>query len=89
MPSLPTSQEKAIAIKRAYEKILLAKANVVGVGVGFRFAKGQRIDTIGLVVMVTRKVPASQLRPEEVIPTELEGVPVDVQEVGPLSAQPK
>jgi len=76
-------------VKRAHEKALLAKANVVGVGVGYRVARGQRTETIALVVMVRRKVPASRLHPEDVIPAELEGVPVDVQEVGVISAQTK
>ncbi len=74
-------------VKRAHEKALLAKANVVGVGVGYRIAQGRRTETIALVVMVRRKVPASRLRPEDVIPAELEGVPVDVQEAGVISAQ--
>jgi hypothetical protein len=78
-----------MAVKRANEKTLLAKANVVGVGVGFRFAQGRRTEIVGLVVMVRRKVPVGQLRPEDVIPAELEGVPVDVQEVGVISAQKK
>ena len=76
-------------VKRAHEKALLAKANVVGVGVGYRLSQGQRTETIALVVMVRHKVPASRLRPEDVIPAELEGVPVDVQEVGAISAQMK
>jgi hypothetical protein len=67
----------------------MTKANVVGVGVGFRFVKGQRTETIGVVVMVTRKVPIGQLPPKDVIPSELDGVPVDVQEVGVIRAQPK
>ncbi len=76
-------------VKRAHEKALLAKANVVGVGVGYRVAHGRRTDIIALVVMVRRKVAASQLSPEDVIPPELEGVPVDVQEAGAISAQTK
>ncbi len=74
-------------VKRAHEKALLTKANVVGVGVGYRVAGGRRTETIALVVMVRRKVPASRLSAEDVIPAELEGVPVDVQEVGEISAQ--
>jgi hypothetical protein len=37
--------------------------------------------------MVRHKLPTIQLAPEEVIPAELEGVPVDVQEVGDIGAQ--
>jgi hypothetical protein len=36
--------------------------------------------------MVSRKVPVELLRPEEVIPEQIDGVPVDVREVGEISA---
>lgn len=87
MASQKTALEKARQIKLEYEKILLAKANVVGVGVGYCFNTGQRTESIGLVVMVSRKMPLKQLRPEDVVPAEIEGVPVDVQEVGEINAQ--
>jgi hypothetical protein len=34
------------------------------------------------VVYVTRKVPRSALTQTQILPTEIEGVPVDVVEVG-------
>jgi hypothetical protein len=37
-------------------------------------------------VLVEKKVPGEQLSPQEMIPAEIEGVPVDVQEVGKLRA---
>ena len=37
--------------------------------------------------MVTEKVPENQLPPKDRIPRELEGVRVDVQEFGTLTAQ--
>jgi hypothetical protein len=64
----------------------MSKANVVGVGIGFRHQKGQPTDTLALVVMVEKKVPDSQLAPKDVIPSEIEGVQVDVQEVGQIRA---
>jgi hypothetical protein len=36
--------------------------------------------------MVTHKVPLDQLAPEDVIPSEIDGVSVDVQEVGDVKA---
>jgi hypothetical protein len=41
---------------------------------------------LALVVMVTHKVPQSALSPEDQIPSSLEGIPIDVQEVGEISA---
>jgi len=78
--------QKASQVKRAYQAELMAKANVVGVGVGFRQVGGQRTETVALVVMVSRKLPAAQLDSQDVLPSEIEGVPVDVQEVGEFKA---
>jgi len=84
-----TAIERAEAVKRAYEKQLMSKANVVGVGIGLCHREGKRTDQVGLIVMVKRKVPKSILAPEDQIPQEIEGVPVDVREVGILDAQSK
>lgn len=78
--------EKAQAIKEAYQDLLMSKANVVGVGIGLRHKDGKRTNEVGLVVMVRRKVPRALLAPEDQIPTEIEGVPVDVKQVGEVEA---
>ena len=83
----PPLLEKVKIVKRTYETMLLAKPNVVGVGIGYRIQDGQRTDNLAIIVMVSRKLPASQLEPAELIPTEIEGVPVDVQESGAIHAQ--
>ncbi|WP_119068190.1 hypothetical protein [Aggregatilinea lenta] len=81
------AQAKVQAVKRVHTAELMRKANVVGVGVGVRYRGGLHTGEIALVVMVSRKVPPAQLAPQDVIPSILDGVPVDVQEVGKLSAQ--
>ena len=73
-------------VQRVHEKELLTKANVVGVGLGLRRCGGQLTDDVALVVMVRRKVPSTQLAPDDVIPSEIDGVPVDVQVMGTLDA---
>ena len=78
--------EKAQAVKETYSAMLMSKPNVVGVGLGLHKAEGQRTSQVGLVVMVSRKVPKEMLRPEDVIPEQIEGVPVDVREVGEMRA---
>ena len=80
------SHQKAIAVQEKYEEDLLSRANVEGVGVGLRMRAGELTDEVVLVVMVTRKVPRSQLAPEDFVPPEIEGVPVDIQEIGHVSA---
>jgi hypothetical protein len=84
---MQTDFEKVKAVKRAHENELMTKANVVGVGVGLSQKGGVRTKALALVVMVSQKVPKSQLAPEDVIPAQIEGVPVDVQEVGEIKAQ--
>jgi hypothetical protein len=78
--------EKAQAVKDAYSAFLMSKPNVVGVGLGLHKTEGQRTGQVGLVVMVSRKVPKEMLAPEDVIPEQIDGVPVDVREVGEMSA---
>ena len=78
--------QQALAVKARHESQLMQKANVVGVGVGFRERSGQLTDEIALVVNVTRKLPSDQLNPEDLIPQQIEGVPVDVRETGVIGA---
>jgi hypothetical protein len=83
----PSKVDRARAVKSAHASRLLSLPNVVGLGVGLRQRAGQGTGDVSLVVMVTRKVPAAELAPDERIPREIDGVPVDVQEVGSLKAQ--
>jgi hypothetical protein len=78
--------QQAIAVKARHEARLMQKANVVGVGVGFREQGGKLTDQVALVVNVTHKLPRDQLAPEDLIPAEIEGVPVDVRETGEIRA---
>lgn len=79
--------ERIQMVKVAHEAELLAKANVVGVGIGFRQQQQTRTEDVVLVVMVEKKVPRSQLAPEDIIPSQIDGVPVDVQESGRIVPQ--
>jgi hypothetical protein len=79
--------ERVRAVKEAHTDELMSKANVVGVGVGLLERGGVRTQTVAVVVMVKRKVPRARLSAADIIPTEIDGVPVDVREVGEISAQ--
>ncbi len=76
--------ERVKSVKETHERDLLAKQNVVGCGVGYKFAGGKRTYILEIIVMVRKKTPESLLEGEEIIPREIDGVPVDVQEVGEL-----
>jgi hypothetical protein len=85
----PLTLEQIKLIKARHEKMLLTLPNVVGVGVGFIQKNGQFTDDIGIIVNVSQKIPLADLPAGAVIPTQLDGAPVDVQEVGvirPLTA---
>ena len=78
--------QRALAVKQAHEAELLAMPNVVGVGVGLRKKRGVLTDEVALVVMVSRKLTLEAVDSSDVIPREINGVPVDVQEVGEVKA---
>ena len=80
------SAEEVQAVKEAHQEELLSKSNVVGVGVGLKQVGGKRTDDLALVVMVSEKLPEAQLAPEDIIPLVIDGVPVDIKEVGRLEA---
>ena len=80
------SLEKATEVQETHTDELMEKENVVGVAVGMRRVRGERTDEICIVVMVTHKVPLSQLQPKDRVPPVIDGVHVDVQEMGEFSA---
>lgn len=87
MPSeqarLGPAEERRIAEVRArHETELLRYPNVVGVAEGIRTRQGKPTGERCLIVYVERKVPRGQLEGREILPSEIEGVPVDVVEVG-------
>ncbi len=80
----PNATARAQTVKRTHGDELLGKANVVGVGVGYMRRGGLRTDEVGLVVLVRHKRPASELADADRVPAQIDGVPVDVQEVGEI-----
>jgi hypothetical protein len=80
------AMKRVLTVKARYEAKLLRKANVLSVGVGYRERRGGLTDEVVLVVNVSRKLPRNQLPPEDIIPSTIEDVPVDVRETGILRA---
>ncbi len=68
------------AVLRRYEDELMAYPNVNGVGIGEK--SGHPV----IKVMVVRKVPAASLKPDQILPKELEGFALDVEEIGEIAA---
>jgi len=78
--------EEVRAVKDRHGESLLEKENVVGLGIGYKEVEGQETGLLSLVVMVRKKESSSQLDATDLIPSEIEGVPVDVKEVGKIVA---
>ncbi len=77
-------------VKRKYEHWLLEKPNVVGVGIGLRQLQDmEEASEPVIVVNVSHTAPPLTLTLEEQVPDALEDVPVSVQVVGKLAAQPE
>ena len=57
-------------------------ANVVGMGVGVKWKKGQPTGEPALVVLVTNKLEKSQVRSADLIPSKLAEMQTDVLAIG-------
>ena len=68
-------------VQQQQQDKLMRLPNVVGVGIGEK--GGQKV----IKVLVTHKVPASSLKPEDVIPKTVGGFKTDVEEIGSVTAQ--
>ena len=87
MESMPNSAIVAArAMKRQYEAGLLAKANAVAVGVGYKIAGETQTDEPAVIVSVKQKLPADQLTAQDLVPQTVGGVKTDVIETGEIVA---
>lgn len=82
-----SEQRDVTQVKEAVKEDILARPNVVGVGVGYRRYRGQPTSQMSVVVLVSQKIPKAGLDPQAMVPTEVQGVRTDVVQVGVLRAQ--
>ena len=80
--------EKAYKIKKAHETELMSKPNVIGVGVGLKTKDGIQTEITSLIILVSKKLPKIELSVEDLVPDEIEGIPIDVMEVGQIKTEP-
>ncbi len=71
---------KAYAVKKEFEPELRSKANVTGVGVGYKVKNGKITDQVSVRVYVSKKLSKESLDPGDLIPNVINDVPVDVIE---------
>lgn len=83
-PPFPTREEEVriTEIRTRYETKLLRYPNVVGVAEGIRTRQGKPTGEPCVVVYVERKIARTELEPGEILPSDIEGIPVDVVEIG-------
>ncbi len=65
-------------------KEIMALDNVVGVGKGYKRVGGESTDEQGIIVLVKEKLPAEKIRPQHVVPENIDGVVTDVIEIGDI-----
>lgn len=77
-------------VKEANQEALLDRANVLGVGIGHKEAKGKEKPDEGLCVQVyvREKVAKTALAADDFVPATVGEVVTDVREVGDVVAQP-
>ncbi|MDL1901675.1 hypothetical protein FBR02_12990 [Anaerolineae bacterium CFX9] len=72
----------ALRVQQLYQDRLMQLPHVIGVGVGYAHEDGRETDEIALIVMVDEKVDEDELDEDEIIPSRIMGVRVEVQEMG-------
>jgi hypothetical protein len=81
------SQEvEAMQAKEAHKAEIMAKPNVVGVGVGYKVRGGREAQELSVITLVERKISKDGLDPGALVPRSVNGVTTDVIEVGELRA---
>ena len=60
--------------------------NVVGVGIGEKLDGGKPTGILAVKFLVRRKFPEAEISPGDMLPKNIDGLPVDVEEVGFLRA---
>ena len=74
------------AAKAAHTAVLMARPNVVGVGIGRNVKGGVQTDELCLSVLVADKIAIEGLAPEALVPSQLGSVPTDVVQIGTVRA---
>lgn len=73
---------RLLDVRIRHEAELMRYPNVVGIADGVRMRGGKPTGQPAIIVYVERKVPREDLAGHDLLPEEIEGVPVDVVETG-------
>lgn len=78
LPSVPTATFSALAASTSPEPA----TNLVGVGIGEQISGGKHTGIMAVKFLVRIKYPDNQIPDSDRLPTEVDGYPVDVEQVG-------
>ena len=73
-------------LRKSNQSAMLKKRNVVGVGVAFKETDGQKTSDLSLTVLVREKMAKQDISENDMIPTDIDGIPTDVMRVGKVVA---
>ena len=86
-PLLGREEEtRIIQVLARHEAELLRYPNVVAVAQGIRTKGGKPTGEPCITVYVEKKIPLSKLDKSAILPSDIEGIPVDVVEIGKVEA---
>ena len=88
-PTFGAEEGKVAAVLARHDTELMAYPHVVAVADGICTREGQPTGEACIVVYVDRKLPEDQLEEGARLPSEIDGVPVDVVEVGEIGILPR
>ena len=80
------TMEEARRMKEKYEFVLLKKKGVVGCATGYKIVGGKKSDEPAVICYVVKKKPKKELKKQDIVPENLEGVSTDVVESGAIRA---
>lgn len=83
---MSNSRQFVASVLRQNEAALLARANVVGVGIGEKIKDGMPQGRLCLKVYVEKKIAKAKLPKKDLIPQKLSPVETDVEETGKIIA---
>jgi len=85
-PVLDREEARIVQVLARHEAELLHYPNVVGVAQGIRTKGRKPTGEPCIIIYVERKIPRSNLDKSAILPSDIEGIPVDVVEIGKVKA---
>ncbi|OGF54626.1 MAG: hypothetical protein A2Z21_02985 [Candidatus Fraserbacteria bacterium RBG_16_55_9] len=73
---------QALSLRKAKRFHPLPDVNLVGLGIGEKVTSNKRTGEMCVKVLVAKKFPKGKIKSADLIPTEIDGIPTDIEGVG-------